>query len=750
MGEMARGRLDINKIIVCAVWCIYFMAHFFLADIYAQEREEYMGDGRITVKVTFNYQDEEEEEITLRAGRDFAVRFEVVVKEEFSGYVNVLMQNEGGEHVLYQQKLGTIPAGGSTSCQMLLPMNLMTEGLYLTLTEEDGTVRLERTVPVGSVNYGLYEMTGVFDPAGEEEYKHFSSYGARLVAVSESELACGAQAMDALEIIVTQEQVLEELEERVTKSASGFEEGKDGVEEIVKLFGQDNAVQVQESLKEWVAGGKTLVVGASAGEGKEEEMLNLGLQEKEILQEVILSIGNYEATRESILATNEEIKRQYGSDARTSYIGDSMIGAVSVNSLSDDAVSVQLKREEMGQGWWNSGDSYEILWQERGIDILRCYRVGKGNVLVFAIPVTKEQQEVYPLFYYRMVGLVHDNLTQMQLSRQNMEMYGNTKGNRTYLLSYIQAKNAGVSVFPYVVILMVYILVLIPAVFILLRYFRKTKYLWGVLPVLSFFVMAVVYFTGMRTRIVEPYCTYLDIMDYAQEKHFVNFSLSAPTNGGAQIMLKEGYAVRLAQTGFRPYEMGWLNSVYVRGENVLRARDYRAAVCVQPEGMKLSVDSSRAFSNTNFAAWTDLPAIGGALNAKVTASDKVVAGAISNTTEMSFREVYLCNQNYAVCIGKMEPGEEIKLEDCMQSIAWEDEEGYVGGGIYWLLSNIMEEAGMEQRVLYFLIEDYIYENGEQTFIFAFPVEEECELLGDAVNNPGSNGHQVFIWPLEDK
>lgn len=86
----------------------------------------------------------------------------------------------------------------------------------------------------------------------------------------------------------------------------------------------------------------------------------------------------------------------------------------------------------------------------------------------------------------------------------------------------------------------------------------------------------------------------------------------------------------------------------------------------------------------------------------------------------------------------------------MQSIAWEDEEGYVGGGIYWLLSNIMEETGMEQRVLYFLIEDYIYENGEQTFIFAFPVEEECELLGDAVNNPGSNGHQVFIWPLEDK
>ena len=50
-----------------------------------------------------------------------------------------------------------------------------------------------------------------------------------------------------------------------------------------------------------------------------------------------------------------------------------------------------------------------------------------------------------------------------------------------------------------------------------------------------------------------------------------------------------------------------------------------------------------------------------ALNAKVTASDKVVAGSISNTTEMSFREVYLCNQNYAVCIGKMEPGEEMPV-----------------------------------------------------------------------------------------
>ncbi|MDE7325949.1 MAG: hypothetical protein K2N63_06720, partial [Lachnospiraceae bacterium] len=256
------------------------------------------------------------------------------------------------------------------------------------------------------------------------------------------------------------------------------------------------------------------------------------------------------------------------------------------------------------------------------------------------------------------------------------------------------------------------------------------------------------YFTGSRTRITEPYCTYLDIMDYSQGKRLVNFSLSAPTNKGAEVMLNTGYSVRLAQTRFRAYEMGWVDSGYIRKENILRARDYRAAICAQPEGTRLRVDTVRAFANTQFYAWTDLAAAEGALTAKITAADKVVAGALCNTTDMLFQEVYLFSQDYAVRVGDMEPGEEIRLEECRQSITWEDEEGYVGGGPYWLIDDLIEGGGMYSRVLFYIFQDYIYDNEEQTYIVALPERSECELLGDTLNNPGSNGLQIFIWGVE--
>lgn len=744
MEETSGKKADIGRIFFGVVCGILFVVHFFCGKAYAGEREERCEDGEFALTVTFFYQTGEDEEITLRAGRDFPLRLEVTAKEEgFCGYVNVLMQNEQENHVLYQQRVETAQPGEGVSYQMLLPMNLMTAGLYVTLTDEEGEVKLEETIPVETVNYGLYELTAVFDPEQETEqgnvYAHFSSFGNRLVDVSEEEMEAGAQAMDALEIIVTQESVLVGLEENVA------EEAKDEPE-----AGQTASGLV--GLKEWVAGGKTLVVGASPDADAQEEMLNFGLQERELLQEVVLRIGNYEATRESILATNEEIKKQYGNHAQTAYIGASMLGGESVNSLSDKAVALPITELTEGEYWWNSDASYETLWQERGKDILRCYHVGKGNVLVFAVPITSKPAGLYPLFYYRMAQMVLDNLTQTQLWRQNVEMYGSSSGNENYLLTYIRARNNGISVFPYAVILVVYILILIPAMFLLLRHFGKTKYLWGALPVLSLAVMALVYRTGRHTRITQPYCTYLEITDYTDGKgeQSVDFSVSAPTNEGTGILLKPGSMVRLAQTSFRAYDPGWVSD-YVPSENTLRARDYRAAVCALPDGTRLSIDTIRAFAKTNFHAWADAPKQEGELSAVVTSADKVVAGVIRNTTGKEFRQVYICNRDFVVRVGAMEPGGELLLEDCIQRVEDQDGDGWYSGDIYWLLFDAVGIRDYsEANILNMLFLDYLDENAGITYVFALPQEEGSDILGQAAKNPGSSGISVFIWAAEDR
>lgn len=752
MEETGR-RKKIGKILLCILYSIFFAGCFFCVNVYAQEREVRCEEDGLSLMATFSFQEEDGEEITLRAGRDFVLRLTVTAgKEAFSGCVNVLMQNEQENHVLYQQGIGTVEPGGSASCQMVLPMNLMTEGLYLTLTDEEGTVCLEHSVPIETVNYGLSELVAVYDPEGATEnfYMHFSSYGNRVVDISETELACGPQGMDALDVIVTREFVLEGMEER----AADAEDIRDAVSGEGENAGKKagDAVLVQESLKEWVAGGKTLVVGMDP-QGGQEEMLNLGLQDKETLQEVILRVGNYEATRESILATNREIKKQYGENARTSYIGDSMLGSASVNSLSDRAVALPIGSLSEGGHWWDTDDAYETLWQERGEDILRRYRVGKGNVLVFAVPITAkpDAEGIFPLFYYRMADMVFENLTQEQVYRQNTELYGYSEPNRNYLLTYIRAKNSGISVIPYVIILLVYILILIPTVFLLLRHLEKTKYLWGILPALSLAVMGIVYLAGSRTRLTEPYCTYIDLMDYTggSGKETVNFTLSAPTNGGTEVMLRAGSAVRLSQTGFRAYEVGWVDDDYLPEENTLLAREYRAAVCVAADGTKLCLDTIRAFAKTDFYAYADAPACEGMVTAEITSGARVAAGTVRNTTGMAFRAVYVCSPSFAVKVGSMGPGEEILLEDCRQIMFGEDSGGYYGSEFYGLLMDLAEGRDYgETEILRSIISDYVKQDEEKTFIFALPQEEVEGILKGAVKNAGSGGIQMFIWAVD--
>ena len=46
--------------------------------------------------------------------------------------------------------------------------------------------------------------------------------------------------------------------------------------------------------------------------------------------------------------------------------------------------------------------------------------------------------------------------------------------------------------------------------------------------------------------------------------------------------------------------------------------------------------------------------------------------------------------------------------------------------------------------------EYILENKGETYILALPKEEGRGLLGAIVDNPGSNGIQVFVWGVEDE
>lgn len=603
---------------------------------------------------------------------------------------------------------------------MILPMNLMTEGLYLTLTA-GGEAILEQTIALDVVNYGNYLLVGVC-AEDVSKYDYFSSFGNRLVALEDGDLSYGAGALDALDIVVAEEGWL----------------GAAREDEIA-------------CLQDWLEQGRLLVIGSGPGEGQQRMTLNLGLQDQQMVRDIISRISSYETERNGVLADNEELQKHYGSGARACYIGDSMIGPALVNSLSNEAIRLPVKEPaEKEAAWWAPEDASggETLWMEGGRTIISKYPFGKGNVLLFSIPLSVKASDIYPMFYYRLVQIVQENLTAGYLNQLNIEKYGTNMEGRGYLLGFFRKNGKSIHVAPYLLALVVYIALLLPAAFLLLRRWGKSKYLWGVVPAMSFIMVFLIYGMGRDTRIEKPYCTYLNVIDYTGKigKGTLSLELSAPTNKGAKIALSGRVAVQLEETVFHAYNPVW--DIYVvRPENLWKARECQAAAIWDGSGTIVELDHIAAFSKTAFQVSYEAGQAG-EFAADITMGDGRFEGSISNRTGINYKSVYLCGGNAMLEMDNLEDQETEELRSCRQV-------SFADGGDWYNEETLTKVFGGypydgENVILLNLIYEYVFSQEEAGyFVFAVPERDSGQNpLGDIAENPQSQGMEVIIYFLK--
>ncbi len=755
-------------------------------------------------------------ELHPRAGRDFVVSVTVAAENtEFAGRVNVLMQNTGENHIMFSENVPALNSGEDYRTRFVLPMQMVTEGLYFSLQDGDGLQTAELALKVEAVNYGDYRLIGILSEQAEiEQYEYFSSFGNSIVELDREVVSEGAAGLDSLDIIVTEEETLR------------------------AFYASGEAETARETLRDWVGQGKTLVVGARPESEDSEQILSLGLQDAEQVQELVLRISNYDAARNSILASNEELKKQNGSDARTCYIGDAMLWPALVSNLSDEPMLLPVKElsgvmaaapetsgdlapgaviadsategglekeklsgdmeaaagasdsKEIGRGpegtnamlqadsatgeeadqmpaetveteetsenlsfsadrwdWWSEETGPEVIWQEQGEAIILKYSCGAGTVLVFQIPLEREKDSIYPLFYYRIVQLVLDNISGYQRTQLDYERYGSTAFGKGYMLDYISNEIPGVSVFPYLLLLLFYIGAVIPVLFLLLRHRQRSKYLWGVLPLAAVLMTGAVYLVGSKTRVTEPYCAYIDIADYTVAGRGINtvyFSLSAPTNQGAQITIPADVEARLQGNGFLAYDSTWTGEV-LRESNTERARDYRAAVYYGDSANVLSLENVAAFSNTSFYANRKAEESGG-FAGSVSLDAGLAVGTIRNETGKEWKNVLLVADERLVNLGSLDSGAAVELAACGQRKLMDVDLDV----LRTLIGGQLTRA--ETNIIYGLMWDYAYnETGGQGFLISISENSAAEeILGGVTRDSHSRGVSLAIFPLQEE
>lgn len=693
---------------------------------------EYTKDGNIKLELVFLMQEEESDSPVLRAGRDSAVRVRLTADAdfygEFTGELHVMMQNLLGRHLMFAVPVEGLVSGEVWETVVTLPMNQMTEGLYITLQDEQDNSLLEWQLPVEAVNYGSYAWVGVL--ADEvQNYGYFSSFGNRVVDARDALLA-GGGALDSVDVIVTEEDFL-----------TAVDEGEpDG--------------QTASVLLRWIENGGTIIISRQVSD-EPEERLHFGLQDMDIRQNLILKINNYETGRNSILASNEELKKQHRENKRYAYVGDSMREVLENREDFASFPVVSSAGQRICADWWDVPGEPEVIWEERGEAIFTAYTYGAGRVIESAIPLGTKYQEVYELVYYRIADMLMEQMSDIHRYDMEYESVGSEAHDYEYLLENVPNGLEGESVVPYVLLLVFYIAMLIPGCFLLLHYAGQSKYLWGVLPVAAVIMTVMVYLTGSSTRITEPYCTWLDIVDYTNvnggsrngtEK--VYFRLSTPTNQGAEVQLAEDIRLCMGKTRFFAYDPSWDLAETRTRDNTIRATEYRAAVYPFPEKTVLRLEHVAAFSNTLFQAEREVSYRGG-FAGNVYRTDSGLGGSVQNNSDTPYSAVYLLYGQSVIFLGEMEIGGKAFLEDGVQTDVY---------NIFEWTATSQQAQGLEALklsqpaagVLPNLFFEYGFSvSNTDCYVFAIPMWQDCGMLGEIASGEHSDGWKVMVYSLEE-
>ncbi|MBS6194984.1 MAG: hypothetical protein KH828_05335 [Clostridiales bacterium] len=199
----------------------------------------------------------------------------------------------------------------------------------------------------------------------------------------------------------------------------------------------------------------------------------------------------------------------------------------------------------------------------------------------------------------------------------------------------------------YLFILIVYILLAGPGIYLLLKKIGKQKYLWAGICALSVFFVGIISILGKKTSIHAPFISYAGLYEQQGEVWTENASIGiqAPYNYEYQLYLDNGYNLR---------PMG-LNS---SGADISRPESAEQVdIVMGEENYKLTFKNMSAFTQNFFNLKKNKRvASGETIAIDLTGDGEKLEGSWKNPTRYSVKNAILLMKNRAALLGDLKAG----------------------------------------------------------------------------------------------
>lgn len=628
----------IKYLLIAAIFLIIILI-FFLVPGISQTSKEINSD---SIALTVHYGIED----MARYGRSMLVDIEMSdLAGDLTGVISVTLA-EPGNYANINYSAWIAAAAGETTL-ISIPVDLNADFTKIQVAFESDVLgtRAEQSIAIQAENYGNHRVYGVLTDF-PEEISYFGNYGTKIFYLNETNLPGHFLGLDMMDLIIIDQFDTARLSE-----------------------------EQQNALISWVNDGGTLVLGAGVvlkdyhnnGKVLKTAGLTFGLDNDfEKMRYLKEKIGSYESSRDNIIMNRTLRKKNQTDLFQEVYIGKAMLNYSMVSDLSVTPMIKQIIEIERPFA--------EVILKEDELTILCQEKLESGKIIYSAIsfasgtnndskPDTMLNQTTGELY---LSGFLYDNISTKNLERINSELYGyNVNYLVTNVLEISDDENIS-STFRMMTILIVYLILAVPVTYIILRHFRISKYLWGVVPLLAVIFTVIVYGQGYTTRVKNPYYGCVDVR-YIDNKEKqirgeLDFFVSLPHNRGYHFTLPKIEQITIGNSSIASYYELAYGSINPSIGIPIDYSYHTGSINYLSEGVEIGIGSIPAFQksyfNASYEAAYELMAEG-----NISYSADRFNGTIVNHLETTIQDAVVISNHLYIEIGDIESNEEIAIDE---------------------------------------------------------------------------------------
>ena len=299
-----------------------------------------------------------------------------------------------------------------------------------------------------------------------------------------------------------------------------------------------------------------------------------------------------------------------------------------------------------------------VIYEENGRSLIEKVNIGKGNVQLFTFDIGLENRDWNTKGKF-VLSKITDNLSdskKLQLSaetgkEQNFYQLRNC-------LETINSDNVP-SIGKYVAALGIYLVLIGPLLYLVLKKLDKRQFMWGIVPGMAVIFSLAIYFMGTETRFSKPYAQYITFAHISEgvESEELTFSLTAPYNNAYEVTVPAEYDVTLPVTDY--YYGGYS---YDKG-----TLEYDMSVCYGAEVTTLGIRNHGAFEPAYFSA-NSIKEVNGSVESAISIKEGaegeiLYTGTVTNTLGDDLESAVLVVDSHYILLGNFANGETRQIEE---------------------------------------------------------------------------------------